>query len=392
MRLIASRLALGAALAAAFVPAARAAEPLSILAKAGGSYAQREADKASCKAIAAQAPTADLPGLSYSGAGGGVAYPDMATAAGGAIAMLIIAGIETNQARGRAVGLCLTGMGYTGLTLTPEEAAAYGGLAGAKREAWERAFLASDLSARIEAATRPSVPQLPPFRDEAGTIGGVRVDLASLAAAAGPVKTGEALMTGRLSRVRTAVLTQPFEGGGGAIRVEAKAGTVFQLIDVRPQRSRWLRSQAATWCAQVDETTQGSTSPQNYCFYSLRDGYEAVRAQGYPWLWASYGGIRVSGITGPILLEERADAGEPPLDFEVRLVTLSARRAGVSVVARKGGRTVFLQYRDLPLGADGRAILPLWSRRLVITRTSSTEATAVLDDRGDGQGWREGDA
>ncbi|MDQ0465588.1 hypothetical protein QO010_003377 [Caulobacter ginsengisoli] len=391
MRSIASRAALALALAAISVQAAHAAEPAAVLAKPGGSYDQRAADQATCKAIAAQAPAADLPGLSYSGAGGGVAYPDMATAAGGAIAMLIIAGIETNQARGRAVGLCLTNMGYTAVTLTPEEADAWRGLAGGRREAWERAFLATDLSGRIEAATRPSVPQLPPFREEPGTIGGVRVDMASLAATGGPVRKGEVLMTGRLARFRTAVLAQPFEGGG-AIRVEAKAGTVFQLIDVRPQRSRWLRSQAATWCAQVNETTQGSTSPQNYCFYSLRDGYEAVRAQGRPWLWGGYGGIRVPNIAGPILLEERAGGDEAPIDFEVRLVAVSSRRIGVAVTARKGERAVGLQYRDLPLGADGKAVLPLWSRRLVITRTSATEATAVLDDQGDGQGWREGDA
>ncbi len=382
---------LAIALATVSFRCAEAAGPPTILAKAGVSYDQREADRASCKVIADEAPLDDLPHTDVPSVSV-VGYANPAAAgAGGAIAYLILAGIETTEARGRAVGICLKNMGYAELLMTPEEAAAYAPLSRADREVWERDFLATDLRARIVSASGPLVPQLPPYKVEPDGIGSIRVDPSSLVVASGPVKRGELLVTGKLSRFRTAVLSKPFEGGAGAIRLRGEAGSLFQIVDSRPERSRWLRRPSSTWCGPVTELTQGSSSIQTYCLSSLRDGYEAVRALGEPWLWIGQGGIQVTGIGGPVILDEVAATDESPIDLEIRLTTLSVRSVQVTIVARKEGRSVTLLTRELPLLSNGKAFLPLWSRRLVITRTTTSKVTAVLDDRGGGRSWRGGD-
>src|SRR5260221_5116274 len=82
-----------------------------ILAKVGGTYETRSRDRARCHSIVAGARADDLRGMEpvpmASGGGAG-----LAGVAGAAIANLLILGIETDRARARTEGFCLSNLGY----------------------------------------------------------------------------------------------------------------------------------------------------------------------------------------------------------------------------------------------------------------------------------------
>lgn len=395
---LATALFLSAGLAIQPAAAAAAASGSGILAKAGGDFETRRSDQARCEAIASKAPTEDLPGYETgpmpNGAQGG-----LYGVAGAAIAGLLIGAMEKDKARGRAEAFCLSNLGYGVVPLTAEEASAYSKSMGSSRDDFERTFLAQDLQQRLEPVLAPKVPPLPGYVDGPGVQGGLRLDLGSLKAADHPVAAEGVVATGRMERRRTATLEAPFKSDTGQIRISAEAGTIFHQVDYRPQRSPLLRTPGATWCGQARQTTatpaanaptQGSL--EIYCLTSQADGYDLFRPTGFAWLAGPYrDGFVLPRLAAPVALRERDHDDLGDLRLEIRVVGVKVRAVTLEGRALKDGKSVRLWTRRLEFDAAGRATLPVWSRRLVLARSGEAAVTAVIDEQGDGRGWREGD-
>lgn len=369
-----------------------------ILAKIGGDFDTRSRDRELCRHVAADANTDELPGMEpvamASGAqGGGYAV------AGAAIANLLFLAVAIDHGRTRAVAFCLRNLGYEIAPLTPVEAAAYASLTGAARDAFERTFLAQDLAPRLTPLLTPTVPPLPPFAAGPGVQGGLKIDLSSLKAADQPVAEGEVAVSGAMARWRTAVLESPLKSPSGKVMVAAGPGAVFHQVDYRPQRAPLLRTQGATWCGPVRQTTattSGVTAADGaeelYCFTSQADGYDVFHPGGFAWLAGPYrSGFVLPRLTDPIVLRERDQDDLGSIGVEIRVATVTRDRVTLEGKAVRNGKSVDLWSRRLAFDASGQAILPLWSRRLIIRRSGGRAVTASVDDRGDGHGWREGD-
>lgn len=368
-----------------------------ILAKAGGDYDSRARDRARCHQIVADAPGDDLPlepTPMATGAGGG-----LYVVAGAAIANLLFLGVEVSRAKARAEAFCLANLGYIIVPLTAEEAASYARLAAAEREAYERTFLSGDIALRLAPLLASKTPPLPPYGDRPGVQGGLEIDLASLAAEEKPIEAGGVAVRGRADRRRNAVLETRFEATNGRVTVSADPGTVFHQVDYRTQRSPLLRIQGATWCGEMRQDTAepSGTQPAGgarevYCLTSQADGYDLFHPSGFAWLAGPYrAGFVLPRVTQPIVMREQP-AGDPmSVGVEIRVAEVKHGVVILEGKAVRGGKAVDLWRRRLAFGADGNAVLPLWSRRLVLTRSGEARVSAVLDDRGDGHGWREGD-
>lgn len=377
--------------------------PPGVLARSGGNFEQREHDKAACKEIASDAPIDDLPQTGDRAIATGYAS-DIPTAIGGSIAFALLLLIDIGQARGKAQAYCMVNMGYVSVPLTEDEAKAFRKVKQPARLEWEKQFLTQDLEARIAAVRTPAVPPLPAYRAMPDTIGGLKIDVASLARRDGEIAVGGVAITGKAERARTAVLSTPIATPEGQVQVTGEPGAVFHLVDYRPQRAALLRNQGSTWCGPVTQTAASSPpAPATYCFTSTPDGYNVFRPSGFAWLAGPYrDGFVLPQYHNPIVLEERDQDDLGPFELEITIADLTRSRIEVEARAVRDGKRVLVMKRELKFDGDGKATLPLWSRRAVFTRpakerdeveTRSTPklVTVSLDDQGDGHSWRDGE-
>lgn len=364
----------------------------TVLAKAGVGYDAREADSDRCDTIIQRAPNSDLPPDEHPMGGVTVIGPSVAaSAAGGMMAAAMIESMELARGRAAASKVCMRNLGYVELPLTPSEATAYGR---GSHEAWERTFLATDLSARIKAMNLPIVPQLPPYRDEPMSHGGLKIDAASLALA-GPTNDGEGtILTGKAVRIRTATLVTPIATTDGDIRISAAPGTVFHQIDNRTQREPLLRKLSATWCGPVKQSANGVDADDFFCFTGRDDGYEIYRPSGQSWYAGPYkDGLKLPRYTQPIKLEERASDDLGPLDLTVEVTDTHIHWIDLAAYVSRDGKKSEIWSRHLVFNSKGEATLPLWNQRLLIARAGEhgSRVKLTLTQDGTGESWRDED-
>lgn len=387
----------GLALTMAAHPVLATDREVTVLAKAGGSYAEREADDRRCDEIAGSAPATDLPqtgarasAMGYGGYYYGMpGYGTLEGAVGVAIGMAIVGAIEENKARGRAAKFCMSNLGYVPVPLTAEEAAEWRGLRGGRKRQWEEAFLAGEgVTARVNTLRASVVAELPGYRVAPATQGGLRFDVASMTAAEAPVAVG-VLASGKADRWRTAELTEDFRAETQYGVLTAPAGTVFHQVDYRPQATPLLRDQGATWCGTLGGNIASGPGvpPGVWCFTRQPTGYTVFQPTGQAWLAGVMGnGTVLQNVTTSLNLRER-DSDDLPLIYEIR----SAERTGFNITiegsVRNGADRVVLWRQQVSLRDGGRLTLPLWERRLHIARADGL-LTATLDDQGDGTGLR----
>jgi len=366
--------------------------PTAIQVRPGGGLAEWQSDDARCNKAADSARLDDLPVGNPVPVGpvtGG-----LTTVAGAEIGFVIVGLIETSHQRRLAASPCMRNLGYGLVRLEPVEDRAYRRLETPEAEnLWRQAFLSQDLTTRLNVALTPAVPRLPPYRDQPFTQGGLQVDPDSLASAPGPVQVNGVVLTGKATRSRTAVLAEPFQTDAGYIQVAGSPGTVFYQADMRPQREPLLRQDGATWCGPVTQTAaRGPSSIETYCFAGRDDGYEIYQTNGYDWFGGAYGdGFTLPRFTKPIVLRERDHDDLGPLDFEIRAAAIRYNNIDLKAVLRRGGTEVIVWSRRLKFNAEGVATLPLWRLRLALTRFGTISVKAIVDDHGDGHGWRDGD-
>lgn len=363
-----------------------------VLAKAGATYDMRAADQDRCSAIVQKAPLSDLPPPDHP-----MAYPVVygggaAGVAGTFFADSLIKEEQIAEARSAGEKVCIHNLGYIDVPLTADEASAYHK---GSHEAWERAFMAGDLTARIKAMNIPVVPPLPPYRDDPMSQGGIKIDAASIALATttndgeGPVLTGKAV------RYRTATLVTPIATTAGDVLLTAPAGTIFHQIDNRSQREPLLRKLSATWCGPVHQTAKGVEAEDFYCFIGRNDGYEIFHPSGQEWYAGPYtDGLLLPRYTQPIRLEERTVADDlGPLDLTVEVDDIHKTWIDFSAYVAKDGKKSKIWWRRVMFNAKGEAVLPLWNQRLQIAHIGEhgSRVKLALTQDGGGQSWRDED-
>lgn len=374
-----------------FAASAQASGPTTILAKPGTTYETRAADQQRCLNAAQRAPIGDVPPehphptvVVYGGGVGGVL--------GAALADAAIVEEDVRQGRREAEQKCLRYLGYVQLPLTTAEAAEYDHLSSSDQAAWEKKFLATDLSARLDPAVKPKVPPLPDYRDEKASHGGLRIDTASLAITTATVTGQGDIVAGKATRWRTAILKTPIDTGDGNVRVTADAGIVFHQVDYRSQYEKLLRNPGATWCGPAMEAAGGNTAKSIYCFTTGSEGYDVYRPSGQDWFAGPHrDGFTLPVYSKPIVLEERAQDDLGPLDFVISVTSMKSHVVQVAAYLKRDGKQVEVWSRALAFNSRGQTIVPLWDRRLWLTRTASDTVKADLTNDGDGTSWRESD-
>ena len=348
--------------------------------KMGATQAAEQADWAACKQEAKTVP------IHMNGA---VSVPvSPAGAIGGLIALAIIESVKKAQAEAAFDHHCMRRHGWVWLPLTPEEQAALGKQkTPAEKAAWVDALYAGDIGARLDAAARPAAPVLPVAVDEPMTLGALRFEPDGLAVTAGPVAAGQPVLTGKIGHRRTATLNAAVDVAG-TMKLHADAGTVFEAVviptDFEPFQTYWcgpMRAKPALASARVTDD----------CVTLEEFGYVILPAEGESWLAdppdpASPLKWKTTAADFSMTPSDQDLIG--PLDFTLKVTKITTKAISLEASAARDGKTVVVWTGALAVAADGTAVLPLWTHRLVLTRAGKTVTAAYTPD-GDGAGWLE---
>lgn len=357
---------------------ARAAED-HLWTRAGATWAGAAVDHKTC---AKEADFVPVPRQSYAVAVGGAAGYLMESVA---LNLAAHAGAEPNTWAGQVfLHRCMRRLGYVWLPLTPDEAAGLR-LAGHEgKAAWVDRLYATDLTARVAAAAKPLVPPLPEGAPEPLTYDGLRFDPATLVVAKGVAPDGSVVLSGTVTvahtaRTRHAVV---FPGPHG---LSVDAGAIYYQV-VGPAA---FDRQQTYWCGPFHIKTLIRTVNGISCVSISDEGYE---------VWDADGGPPIAGPPG-LIGSAVKDAGldfslEPsdqdligPLQFSLKASWQNLYNVFVEADVTASGHRAAVFKAIVPYAADGTAVLPFWSHRLVLHRTLGQGVTVEFKPDGDGKGW-----
>jgi len=281
-------------------------------------------------------------------------------------------------------------LGYRVFAMTPAEITTYAKVPQGKQKQWLRDFMPADIQARLEPLMQKIVPRLPAYEPDAPLADGA-IRISNLTLAESEIRDKGVVVKGSATRRRTAVLVTPIETKEGAVHLAADPGTVFHLVDYRPQKEPLLRQDGATWCGPMRQMAAGNVAKDFYCFTGRDYGYEVYRPSGKPWLSGPLtNGLILPLYQQPIKLEERAEDDLGSMDLDLRVVAVESSRVLIAAEVRHGGETVRLWLRRIRFEKNV-AVLPLWDAKLTLTRQANKSLKAELSHDGDGKDWRAGD-
>jgi hypothetical protein len=358
---------------AVLAPSAVRAEQRSVFAKAGAKVAEVTRDEADCRALAAN--TFYL-------------MPAVLPSQGGLIGVAILAAMTPSynaESRSRSLAICMRHRGYGRVVLTQDEASAFGAQrTDAARDAWMGAFLSGDIGARVAAALTPAAPMLPTAEDahDPFVIGAARLDPKTFALA--PMLEAEGdVVTGKLTRRRTAVLKEDYSDSIALSRFKAAAGTVFQeYLEPLPWDPS-LSEDRTAWCAPLTGVAHYLT-----CVRSTLAGYEFAISTGETWLagYAQGENAYKRPFLKPIALAVQSADSQEPIEFRLAITHVSSDAVVLKARALKGKETVEFWTGTVKFDPSGQARLPFWDRTLVLSR-SGPAIKAAFEPRSDGKGW-----
>lgn len=353
-------------------------------------FAKPVADLASTQADAAACATEARTGRSPSGApvyvpGGGVA-----ASAGAAAATGFLEGLAQGRAQNAYLDRCMRRRGYAKLALTEAEEAALrrAGTPEARR-AWLEAWLrGSGQEARIAAALASVVPALPSApAGQAFAVHGLQLLPDSVALSSGPICWGQSILSAQANYRSAAKVVEPLELGG-ALKVRVEQDTTLYLVDDRPEPDG---VESSRWCGPLTQgTVWGKRVTRAGCIQSVPEGYAwTLWLEEYrPLLTRSvnppFSGVAKAGVLRLEPVTERS----APQPVELRLAGLTNRDMTLELVAIGSAKPVAIWRRTVAVGPDNRAVVPFWTRRLVLTRTGRGLVSAALEP-GDGRGLAE---
>jgi hypothetical protein len=317
--------------------------------------------------------------------------PDRTTAAammgGGALPYLLAAGelaLDQKSAEAAFVRHCMRRHGYVWLPLKSDETAALAKLTLAPdRAAWIDRFYAATPVARLDSAWAPVAPALPEGVEEPLTFDGLKLEPATLTVVTGIVAKGGVVLSGPVGHVQTARLV-------GAVdapvipELNAAAGTIFYQVvtptDFDPEQTYW--------CGPMTYYTPSGPRTLTYCVDVGEKGYEFNMAGVEDWYapppFPGMPQMRTKAVKLALAPSEKDLLGRMDLTLTAARIDKKFVDLHVSVASGKRHQRIWILH--LPFEADGTAVLPFWTHRLVLTRAGDGVTAAFTAD-GDGRGW-----
>lgn len=305
------------------------------------------------------------------------------TPGGQAVGMLFGAGFSAAlkpKAQASYAKSCMSGRGNLAVTLTPREAADLKAQSTPQaRATWTDALYHSpDFATRLAAlAPPPPLPPPPETPREAFTIGAVRLDPATLTVAGGELHPIQAILSGPITHRRTGrvTATQGFNGYGVA------QGLVVQAAVVQGPQGR-----QTYWCGKVSKSWP-LDGYSDHCLWS--DGRDVLVFPGRDASWLdrpTFNDEPGRQASASFSVTESPDDLIGPMAFGLYLEKVTDQGVRVTAQAALKGKFIDFWSADLPFDAEGRAVLPFWTHRLLLRR-SGAGVTASLTPDGDGAGW-----
>jgi hypothetical protein len=356
--------------------ASRTLAPVTgVWAKAGRDRATTDADFAACKKDASVAPV------------------HVEFIAGGALGYLATFELQREKLNREAPEFerhCMGHRGYVWLAFTGDEQAKLDSRATpADRSAWIGAFYAGDLATRIDKVRGPSVAPLPEARSEPNVFEGVRFDPATLSVPQQTVAEGHAALVGSVSHRRTARLKNALDMPL-ASNLHADAGTIVHEVvypsEYEPQQTFWCGPMRAPGGGLL---RGGGLRMASFCLSNGEWGYDVTQVEGPTWLNRGPEDGRVDSVgtwARDISLDESDVDLLGPMQFTLLVKQVDPDSVSLEARANRGNQTVWFWRGLLAFDRDGKATLPFWGYRLVLTHDLMSVRAAFTPD-GDGSGW-----
>jgi hypothetical protein len=213
--------------------------------------------------------------------------------------------------------------------------------------------------------------------------GAMRLDPSSLALPSGVVPVNGAVVSGKASHRATGRLLRdvasPYYNDG-------------HMLAERPLEEAVLSGEGDTphtyWCGAHNFKNTFQVQPA--CLRNDADGgFVMIYPEGADWIATGIEPQSAATVpSGPdvVFFEQSPSDLVGPFDFTMVVLKLTDQSVTLRAVVTRGDDDETLWKDTLSLDPDGKAALPFWSHRLVLTRTGNGVSVTFPSD-GDGTGW-----
>ncbi len=278
------------------------------------------------------------------------------------------------------------------VAVTAERVSAPIDMAGLRRraDALEAEAAAADPASNDDAPDQGSTPaparqgvEPTPF-----VIGGVKIDPTVLTIGAGELTRGGVVLSGQAEYALTTRLPKPVNLRAPLINDTTPEGLILHQVEFAGVLPVGGRVMTRIWCGPLGRPTVfGNGQRVTMCLRRAAvGGWEAFwPSTGRPWLGTSQMTGTVAALTAnDVEIDPSPTSLLEPLGVRFEIQRVSDAEITLRLFARlKDEDALIFTVKEAFEG--GRAVVPLWSHRLVLTRTASGVTAALLAD-GDGKG------
>ena len=211
-------------------------------------------------------------------------------------------------------------------------------------------------------------------------VGGVRLDPERLTAPSGPARRSGVVLAGTADHAETATLASELRLRDALGRSVAAPGTPLFRVE-------FAKGDTATsvWCGNLGRKGLFGTPGPVLCMFGTAPADQAFMSlAARPWLMTSE-----RAQPSPLHYEGLQLTPSPtdlfgPMDVRVMVSRVRPTDVDLALIASREGDDMVVMRFSLPV-VDGRAVMPLWSHRLVLTVVGDS-VTPTLSADGDGVG------
>lgn len=216
-------------------------------------------------------------------------------------------------------------------------------------------------------------------------IGGVKLDPAGMTAGDGVLARGGVVLSGPAEYAVTARLSKPLNLRAPLINDTAPEGLILHQVEFARTTPLGARTMTRIWCGPIGVPTVWSRNRVTMC---LRRGATGEReafwpTTGRPWLGTTTASGNLAGLQARgFEIEQSPTSLLEPLGMRIEVQRLSDTVVTARFIARRGTEDAVVLSVTTEFDG-GVATIPLWTHRLVLTR-SGAGVTAALSADGDG--------
>ncbi|NBW06881.1 MAG: hypothetical protein EBR82_02515 [Caulobacteraceae bacterium] len=220
-------------------------------------------------------------------------------------------------------------------------------------------------------------------------IGALKLDPATLAVGEGELSRGGVVLSGRADYALTARLPRPVTlRSPPLVNDTTPDGLVLHQVEFSGVLPVGGRVMTRIWCGPLGRPTVfGNGQRVSMCLRRTPGGgWEAFwPSTGRPWLGTTQRSATISSLqASDVEIAPSPTSLLEPLGVRFEIQRISDAEITLRVFARLKGEDALI-FTASEAFEEGRAVVPLWSHRLVLTRTANG-VTATLAKDGDGKG------